>query len=81
MKNMIAVISQGTEEAAGYKVYAYNDVCIGDFLMSEDGFYNWWPVKERDGYFPSYILYALAEHLTLLNANWEQQIERLNEQR
>jgi hypothetical protein len=80
MKNMISVTLLGMGVPAEYEVHAFNGVKIGDFFMSEDGFYNWWPVKDRDGYLPAYILYALAEHLTLLNANWEQQIARLNEQ-
>lgn len=83
MKNMISVTLLGTGVPAEYKAHAENGVCIGDFLMSEDGYYNWWPVPERDGYIPSYMLRAIADELDKLNKDWDEQVQNdagLNEQ-
>lgn len=55
-------------------VLAYNGVKIGEFLMKEDGYFDYWPEK-RDGYIPSYMLRTLADELDKLNENWDKSIQ------
>lgn len=68
--------------SGSYDVYAYNGVFIGNFLIEVDGYYNWWPVKERDGYVPAHMLRALADALDEINKEWDEtiqtELEKLN---
>lgn len=49
---------------------------LGCFMMSEDGFYNFWPADNISGYYSSDILLELGRKLGMLNQNW---IEHLDE--
>lgn len=48
---------------------------FADFLMKEDGFYDYWPVLGKQGYFPAYMLRAMADALDDLNKDWDSQIQ------
>lgn len=56
-----------------YDVYAYNGHKMGNFLMKEDGYYDFWP-DLGGGYWPGYMLRALADALDELNYEWDKQI-------
>ncbi len=43
---------------------------LGCFMMSEDGFYNFWPADNISGYYSSDILLELGNKLGVLNQNW-----------
>lgn len=53
-----------------YNVFHENGVKIGQFLMKEDGYYDFWP-ESGAGYWPAYILRELADKLDVLNKDWE----------
>lgn len=66
-----------------YKVYvADNDVYLGDFLMKEDGFYDWWPNAELGpgGFWSAWMLRAMAEKLDELNAPYQAELNAYFEQ-
>lgn len=60
----------------GHEVFAHNGVKIGNFLVEVDGYYNWWPLKDRGGYIPAYMLRALADCLDELNKEWDEQVHK-----
>lgn len=74
LKKMIYVTSPDEGGVAAHKVYAYNGVYIGDFLMKEDGFYDFWPIF-KGGYWPAYMLHAIADTLDEWNSPYEKEIE------
>lgn len=53
-----------------YNVTAYNGVSMGQFLMKEDGYYDFWP-EDRAGYWPAHMLRALADELDKINKDWD----------
>lgn len=57
-----------------YDVHYENGVKLGQFLMKEDGFYDFWP-DIRGGHWPEHLLRLLADGLKDLNAEWQKQIE------
>lgn len=59
----------------GFKVYYENGVYLGDILMKEDGFYDFWP-DLKGGCWPEHLLRTIADELHTLNIPWEQQIEK-----
>jgi hypothetical protein len=75
MKSMISVTLLGMGVPAEYKVHFENGAPMGDFLMSPDGYYDWWPESDRDGSLPSYVLRMLADELDKLNADWDKQVQ------
>ena len=70
-----SVISLEKVGPAEYKVKAYNGVYIGDFLKKEDGYFDFWP-DQKGGFWPSYMLRALAEKLDELNKPWDDDINK-----
>lgn len=65
-----------TKIEGGYKCNYENGVYIGDLLMKEDGFYDWWPSESsRGGYWPSYILRSFADKIDELNKPYEESIK------
>lgn len=52
-----------------------SEVFIGDLLMMEDGFYQFFPDTKRGGYWPSYILRAIADLVDDKNKDWQKQLE------
>lgn len=56
------------------KVNHENGTYLGDFIMKEDGYYDFWP-ELRGGYWPSYLLRELANALDLLNEEWDKTIQ------
>jgi hypothetical protein len=63
-----------TKIEGGYRVEWENGVYIGDILMKEDGFYDFWPIQ-HGGYWPSYILRVIADKLDEINKPWQDQID------
>ena len=63
--------------AGSYKVLAKsNGVHFADFLMKEDGYYDYWPLPSRNyGCLPAYILRAMADALDDLNEEWDAQVQ------
>lgn len=60
----------------GYKgTFTDNGIWVGDFLVKEDGYYDWWPVDGRAGYIPAVMLHALANCLDELNKEWDEKIQ------
>lgn len=57
-----------------YTVYAPNEVYMGEFIMKEDGYYDFWP-EPKAGYWPSYMLRTLADLLDKLNEEWDKIIQ------
>lgn len=47
----------------------------GDIIQVEDGFYNFWPVKNR-GYFTAHNLRCIADELDRLNAPIQADLEK-----
>lgn len=56
-----------------YNVIYKNGIQIGEFLMKEDGYFDFWP-KLGGGYWPSYLLRELADQLDVINKPWEDDI-------
>jgi len=54
--------------------FAMNDVFMGDVLMKEDGYYDFWP-ELRGGYWDSYSLRAIADMLDELNKDWHDSVQ------
>ena len=61
-------------EAAGFDVFYENGVKLGEILAKEDGFYDFWP-ELRGGFWASYVLKEIADHLDRLNEPWQKDIE------
>ena len=74
MKNTTSVISLEKVGPAEYNVIYENGLQIGEFLMKEDGYFDFWP-KLGGGYWPSYLLRDLANHLDVLNKPWDDEIK------
>lgn len=49
---------------------------LGCFMMSEDGFYNFWPADNISGYYSSDMLIELGMKLKELNQWWEDSINQ-----
>jgi hypothetical protein len=49
---------------------------LGCFMMSEDGFYNFWPADNISGYYSSDILLELGNKLGVLNQPWVDNINQ-----
>lgn len=75
MKNTTSVISVEKVGPAAYNVTAYNGSSMGEFLMKEDGYYAFWP-DHREGYWPAYMLRALADKLDELNKEWDESTQQ-----
>lgn len=59
-----------------WEVHYKNGVWLGDLLMKEDGFFDWWlPEPNRGGCWPSHILRSIADKLDEINKDWEEQIK------
>jgi hypothetical protein len=57
----------------GSDLYAANGVKIGQILAKEDGYYDFWP-EHNGGYWPAYMLRAIADMLDTMNKPWDDQI-------
>lgn len=58
----------------GTKLFYKNGVQLGEILMKEDGFYDFWP-NLNGGHWPAHLLHAIAKKLDEMNAPWEKEIE------
>jgi hypothetical protein len=55
---------------------AYNNKLVGCFMVSEDGFYNFWPADNTSGYYSSDILIELGRKLEVINQPWADNIDQ-----
>lgn len=68
---------EGPNQNGTYRVCAYNGVFIGEFLVKEDGYYDWWPEHpSQGGFWPAYMLHALATALDDLNKDWDDALRK-----
>jgi len=52
-----------------------NGVFLGELLMMEDGFWQWFPAQ-RPGYIPSTTLREIADIVDARNKDWEATIQK-----
>ncbi len=72
-KKIISAIKTGN----GYQLrMVTNDVIIGEVESGVDGFYYFWPIKDRAGYWSDYVLRAIADTLAELNRKWEGDVHK-----
>jgi hypothetical protein len=67
----IKLIQQGTI----YLAYWKNGVPVGEILMGDDGYYDWWPCFDRGGCLTEGFLLAMYNTLHELNKAWDEQIQ------
>lgn len=60
------------------KVYAPNGTHLGDLLMGDDGYYEFWPELNRAGYWPSWVLRDIANKVDALNEPWDKIVQTDN---
>lgn len=48
-----------------------NGVYLGEFECDVDGYYYYWPLEDKIGSWPSYMLRALADALDEINKEWD----------
>jgi len=58
----------------GFKVFYENGVYIGDILVKEDGFYDYWP-ELNGGYWDEMMLRIVADKLHELNAPYQKELD------
>lgn len=51
-------------------------VHIGEFEISDDGYYHFWPDQSRKGYWSQELITALGEALERINKNWDRQVRK-----
>jgi hypothetical protein len=74
MKEYLYLVEYGKYKS--YKVYYENHVFVGEFIIKEDGFYDFWPEHpSKGGYWSSYILREIADKLDKLNAPYEKDLD------
>jgi hypothetical protein len=54
----------------------YGGTVLGILSKTEDGYFNFWPDKDRDGYWPAHLLISIGEKLNDLNKEWDAQVKR-----
>lgn len=60
---------------------ASNNKLLGCFMVSEDGYYNFWPLESITGYYSSDMLLELGDKLKAINKDWNDNInEYFNKQ-
>lgn len=60
-------------------VYAFGgstEVRIGELVMMESGYYEFFPDLKRGGYWPAYMLRDIADLVDWTNADWDAQVKR-----
>ena len=72
--NMIRLERTTTNEKS-YHLY-FNTVYLGDVIMDEAGYYNFWDSNDNPGFWSSYSLKLIAEQLDELNKEWDEQIKQ-----
>ncbi len=58
----------------GYNVYYNSLTFCGEILVKEDGFYDFWPNMNRNGYWDSWVMRSIADKLDELNKQWQENI-------
>lgn len=58
-----------------YEVYVNNNsIYIGDAIMCEDGYFNFFPDLSNGGYWPSHLLRFIADKIDEINAPWDKTV-------
>lgn len=57
----------------GKNLYFQNNVLLGQIFTKEDGYYAFWP-EPGEGYWPAYLLRAIADLLDERNKKWDEEI-------
>lgn len=63
------------------QLFYHNRVYMGDVLIDVDGYYKFWPDKNKDGYWDEESLYSTAEYLKSKNADWDREVNKYFEQK
>jgi hypothetical protein len=63
------------KSAGVYTLYFENGVIVGDVMMKEDGYYDWWPELSDGGCLAAHFLRGIADLLDELNAPWDRNID------
>lgn len=69
------ILTKISPSGDGYDVWWPNGAYIGQFLLGDDGYYNYWPEAYKGGYYDEGFLYAIADQLKELNREWDQQVQ------
>lgn len=64
------------KNGGSFDIHYINGVNIGEFIKMEDGYYVWWPNKDRYGYMPAHFLTEVANKLNELNAEWDKIVKK-----
>ena len=58
-----------------YEVYSSNNrILLGEILSGNDGYYYYWPNRDRAGAWNSALMRAIANTLDELNSDWDSQV-------
>ena len=58
-------------DLGSYYVYTNTDVYIGVFVMDVDGYYYYWPEKEKGGCWSPWMLRDVTDKLDEVNKPWD----------
>lgn len=58
----------------GYNIYYNSLTFVGEILVKEDGFYDFYPPYGKSGYYDSWVMREIADKLDELNKGWEENI-------
>ena len=53
-----------------------NTVKLGEVFAKEDGYYDFWPEEFSAGYWPAYLLRAVADLLDEMNREWDEHLNK-----
>lgn len=62
-----------------YKVQVHNNPDGGEIYREVDGYFVYAPPPSRGGYWPAYLMKAIADKLDELNEEWDQQLKEWDE--
>lgn len=68
-----SIVGTGKLELIGYDLYYHHGVHMGEVIMNDDGFYNFWP-NENKGYWDEHVLFLIANLLKEKNKRWNEEI-------
>ena len=80
MSDILKIVHPANSESFYFVYITYkhtdHDTYFGDFIISDDGFYHWFPKKSNGGYISAWLLRALADKLDELNKDWNDTINK-----
>jgi hypothetical protein len=64
-----------TKKSKGlWELHFSNGVHVGDLVCGDDGYFAYWPDKEKYGCYSGWSLIAIGELLDSLNSQWHEQL-------